>query len=338
MRIVRRQPPVRVPGFLVALVLAFTIACSRGPGPGPVSSPDPSRPLPSPIPDVVARVNGQPVRFASLVPMAKLELDRASDREKARPGVMRAALERYITRELLYQEAEARGIRADDAAVEQAYNQSRLRHPREEDWVETLQTQGFDPSSFRTELRIQVVLAGLGEQEARKAKPVTDEEAEAFYNSHQADFRMDQVVVRHILLHILPASTEQQIGGKRAQAQGLLFRIERGEKLSELARQFSDDLASRDRGGELPEFGRGQTDPAFEAAAFALKPGEHSGIVESSAGLHILELVSRQPGGLPPYESVAPELKERLLKDRRADMVKQLEARLRAKARIEKFL
>ena len=91
------------------------------------------------MPDVVARVNGQPVALLSLVPMAKLELDRAADREKARPRVMRAALERYITRELLFQEAEARGIRPDDATVEQAYNQARLRHPREDDWKDTLQ-------------------------------------------------------------------------------------------------------------------------------------------------------------------------------------------------------
>ena len=167
---------------------------------------------------------------------------------------------------------------------------------------------------------------------------MTDEEAEAYYEAHQDDFRFDELTVRHLLFRLLPASTPQQVGGQRAKAQGLLFRIERGEKLADLAREFSDDAASREKGGELPPFSRGRTDPAFEAAAFALKPGEHSGIVETGAGLHILELVSRRKGGLPPYEAVAPELKVRLMKDRGADMVSQLEERLRAKARIEKFL
>ena len=61
-------------------------------------------------------------------------------------------------------------------------------------------------------------------------------------------------------------------------------------------------------------------------------------MVATSAGFHILDLVSRKPGGLPPYEAVAPELKERLMKDRRAEAVKRLEQELRAKARIETYL
>jgi peptidyl-prolyl cis-trans isomerase C len=270
--------------------------------------------------------------------MVKVELDAAPDREKARPTAMRAAMERYITRELMYQEAEARGLRPDDAAVEQAYNQARLRHPRDDDWAETLQAQGFDPMTFRTELRIQATLALLGEEEARTVPPVTEEDAQAYYDAHREEFRFHELVVRHILFRILPSSAQAQIAGQRAKAQGVLFRVERGEKLSALAREFSDDAGSRDKGGELPPFTRGTTDPAFEAAAFALEPGQHSGIVESGAGLHILELVSKRPGGLPPYESLAPELKERLMKDRRADAVKRLEDRLRAKARIEPYL
>ena len=61
-------------------------------------------------------------------------------------------------------------------------------------------------------------------------------------------------------------------------------------------------------------------------------------MVTTSAGYHILELVSRKPGGLPPYESVASELKERLMRARRAAAVKRLEQELRAKARIETYL
>jgi peptidyl-prolyl cis-trans isomerase C len=287
---------------------------------------------------VVARVNGQAIHLRSIVPLAKPELDQAQDREKARPAALRAALDRYIGRELLFQEALRRGLQPSDEAVEQAYNQARLGHPDEAQWQDFLKLQGFDPGSFRTELRIQVTLARLGEVEAAKAARVTDEEAEAYYEAHKDEFRFDELKVRHILLRVLPPRTPQQRGGQRARAEGLLVRIRRGEKLSELARESSEDEASRDKGGELPPFTRGRAYPAFEAAALALKPGEVSGVVETPAGFHILELVSRRPGALPPYESVAPELKERLMKDRRAEVVKRLEADLRARARIESYL
>lgn len=327
---------------LRALAVLSLCACSGGPaGPAPAPSPsssDPSRPLPSPLPDVVARINGRPVRLLSIVPLAKIELDRAKDREKARPAVLRGALDRYIGRELLFQEALARGLRAEDSSIEQAYNQSRLLHPDEKDWEDTLKVQGLDPTSFRTELRVQAVLTRLAEDEATKVTPVSDDEAEAFYNGHKEEFRFDEMRVRHILLRVLPTSTPQQVAGLRARAQGFLARIHKGEPLASLAKEFSDDAGSRDKGGELPPFSRGTTDPDFEKAAFALKPGEVSGIVETPAGLHILELVSRRPGGLPPYEAVAPELKERLTKDRRAEAVKRLEQQLRAKARIETYL
>ena len=324
---------------VAALALALS-ACSRGAG-GPAPSPsstDPSRPLPSPLPDIVARINGQPVHFMSIVPLAKPTLDQAQDREKARPVVLRAALDRYIGRELLYQEAVSRGLKTSDASIEQAYNQARLQHPDEQDWEDTLKRQGLDPATFRTEMRVQALLARLAEDEATKVKPVTDEEAEAYYNGHTSEFRFDELRLRHILLHVKPTSAPQQVAGLRARAEGLLARIKHGESLASLAKEFSDDTGSRDKGGELPPISRGTTDPTFEEAAFALKPGEVSGVVVTSAGFHIIELISRRQGGLPPYEGVASELKERLMKDRRSEAVKRLEQELRAKARIETYL
>jgi parvulin-like peptidyl-prolyl isomerase len=93
-----------------------------------------------------------------------------------------------------------------------------------------------------------------------------------------------------------------------------------------------------EKGGELPAFSRGAAPPALEAAAFALKPGELSEVVETSAGYHIFELTSRVPGGLPPYPQLADHIKTRLFQDRRAESVKRLEEQLRAKAQIDRYL
>ena len=158
---------------VLGLLLA---ACSGAPArsPSPANA-DPGRPLPSPVPEVVARVNGQPIRIGQILPIAKSELDRVSvaDRDRKKPEVLRRALEQYVDRELLLQEALARGIQADSRQVDWAYDQMRREHADEQAWEEFLAEQGMDAQSFKAELRAQHTVAALVEQEMR-AFPVPD--------------------------------------------------------------------------------------------------------------------------------------------------------------------
>jgi peptidyl-prolyl cis-trans isomerase C len=166
-------PVARV--LLPAAILAALAGCSRPAG-GPAASPsaaalDPARPLPSPVPDVVARVNGEPIRLHQVLPMAKAELDRvpAAQRDEKKPELVRRALQQYIDRELLLQEALARGIEADTAAVEWDYDQLRGEHPDESAWRDFLAKQGMDPQSLRAELRARHTVIALVEQELKQA-------------------------------------------------------------------------------------------------------------------------------------------------------------------------
>jgi hypothetical protein len=157
----------------VILLVLLPAACSRGPASAPSPSPAAAdRPLPSPVPDVVARVNGQPIPIHQILPMAKAELDRVSvaDRERKKPEVLRHALQRYVDRELLVQEALARGVEADSRQVDWAYDQMRRDHADEAAWKEFLAGQGMDPQSFRAELRSQHTVAALLDQEVREAQ------------------------------------------------------------------------------------------------------------------------------------------------------------------------
>jgi hypothetical protein len=117
----------------------------------------------------VARIDGQPIYLAQIVPMAKAELERVplTERGASQPLVLRRALGLYIERELLLREAMARGIQADARAVGWAYNQARQKHPDEKAWEDFLAGQGMDPRSFRTELRVQKTVATLLDEETR---------------------------------------------------------------------------------------------------------------------------------------------------------------------------
>jgi peptidyl-prolyl cis-trans isomerase C len=152
------------------------------PSPYPTDEASLSRPLPSPLPDVIAFVNGQAIRVGQVLPMAKPELDGRTEEEieKRKPLALRRALLKYVDRELLVQEAIARGISADARRLEWAYDQSRREYPDEAKWREHLRDQGMTPELFRTELRQQQTVNALVDAELREI-PVGDEEARAVY-------------------------------------------------------------------------------------------------------------------------------------------------------------
>lgn len=189
----RRIPP---------LVLVLTaVACGGPRESGAPPSPSPSfgapagspvdldAPLPSPMPDIVARVNGQPILARQVVPYARrlLEPQEDEERERNRPRALRQALREYVNRELLFQEALARGLRADDHAVQQAYERARVEHRGEEEWLEFLAARGLDPQSYRTEIRVQATVNVLLRRAAEETT-VAEVEARERYGAAPEEF------------------------------------------------------------------------------------------------------------------------------------------------------
>jgi parvulin-like peptidyl-prolyl isomerase len=93
------------------------------------------------------------------------------------------------------------------------------------------------------------------------------------------------------------AHPELDSKASRAKAEGLLARVRAGEDFVKLADEFTEDPSGKGRGGDLGWFGRGMMVKPFEDAAFSLKPGEVSGVVESQFGFHIIKLEERRPQG-----------------------------------------
>ena len=102
-----------------------------------------------------------------------------------------------------------------------------------------------------------------------------------------SDAEIDAYLAKH------PELDESKARGK---AEGLLKRARAGEDFAELAKQYSSDPGSKDKGGDLDWFGRAKMVKPFADAAFALKPGEISDIVESPFGFHIIKLEGKRSG------------------------------------------
>jgi peptidyl-prolyl cis-trans isomerase C len=130
----------------------------------------------------------------------------------------------------------------------------------------------------------------------------TDTEIDAYLKAHLED----QVHARHILIAAgkpespdapSPAApSEKDKAQARTTAEQVLKRARAGEDFAALAKQYSSDPGSKDKGGDLGWFAAGQMVPEFDKAAFALQPGQISDIVETQFGFHIIKVEERRMG------------------------------------------
>jgi peptidyl-prolyl cis-trans isomerase C len=124
----------------------------------------------------------------------------------------------------------------------------------------------------------------------------------------QADrFRLpERVRVSRILVRVRPDRGEV---GARERAEELRAKAAAGEDFATLARAFSDEPPAKDTGGNLGFIAAANVDPAFAAAAFALKePGEVSPVVKTAAGYEIIKFHERRAAGVQPFDEARPEI------------------------------
>jgi peptidyl-prolyl cis-trans isomerase SurA len=116
-----------------------------------------------------------------------------------------------------------------------------------------------------------------------------------------------EIRASHILLRLDPNAPDEDAAAVREQAQQLQARLAQGADFAVLAREYSEDPGSAQRGGDLGFFDRGRMVEEFADAAFALDVGERSDIVQSQFGLHIIEVTDRREP--PTYEESYDSLK-----------------------------
>lgn len=190
--------------------------------------------------------------------------------------------------------------------------------------------------------RLQILLtrsqtlagAYVGELQKNADKLVADGDVDQYYKDHPGEF--DEVRVRHILVSTQPQQAEDESGAKdakdnktpdkpkaltkeeaRKKSEELLARARKGEDFAKLATENSDDPGSKDKGGEYDFFGHGKMVPEFEKAAFALKPGEISDLVETQYGFHIIKLEERRTSAPPESDQkVRQQIVEKLKQEK----------------------
>jgi foldase protein PrsA len=226
------------------------------------------------IPDqeTIAVVNGEEISTG----VYQAELERALDSVTAQyavdwnapenrsllPSFQEQVLDQVIDQTLLHQLASEEGITAtsEDVDAEIAEIQAQIQQDGSfADWDSFLTANNLTEELIRSLLADQILADGLAE-------------------IHGGSSVVEQVNASHILVE-----TEET-------GQEVLDKLDAGEDFAALAAEYSTDPGSKDQGGDLGWFPRGMMVPEFEEAAFALEPGETSGLVQSDFGFHIIRV------------------------------------------------
>ena len=145
----------------------------------------------------------------------------------------------------------------------------------------------------------------------KKGITVSDQDLQDYYKANIKRYTVpEERRASHILIKVDADALAAEREKAKAKAEGLLADLKKNPgAFAELARKFSDDPGSAEKGGDLDFFGRGGlAAKPLEDAAFALEPGEISGLVKSDFGYHIVKLTAVRGGETRSFESVRPEI------------------------------
>jgi parvulin-like peptidyl-prolyl isomerase len=244
----------------------------------PTSPPAPTSAAPAntltPPANAAALVNNQPVPLDEYEAQVALAVSALSQQQSFDPQttegqaallqLRRQILDSMIDQALIEQAAAREGIVVPMEKVET--EMSRLIGDDAAKFDDWLKANDMTRESFKAQLQRQLLSAAFQEYIVGSSPP-----------------EVEQVHARHILV-----TTE-------AEAMDVLIKLRNGESFATLAQEYSQDRGTKDQGGDLGFFPRGVMPAEIELVAFALNPGQVSGIVKSDFGYHIIEVVEKDP-------------------------------------------
>jgi peptidyl-prolyl cis-trans isomerase D len=237
-------------------------------------------------------------------------MDRYTNEVQTRFQMAVPEFEAAIKNELLqgkFQQLVTDGITASDEEVRAEYQRQNEKIKldyvviKPDDLQAKIEVSEADLSSYFEKNKARYVVperrtadyAFLDMAQLRQRAQVTDDEEKVYYQSHIAQYKLeDRAHVAHILFKTV-GKTDAEVAEIKKKAEDVLAKAKHGGNFADLAKQNSEDT-TKDKGGDLDWIVRGQTVPEFEAAAFSLPKGSISDLVKTQYGFHIIQVLDRE--------------------------------------------
>lgn len=315
--------------FFVLMTILFSAAVVMAQAPTAAQRPT------TPPDQVVVTVNGDPV-YAGEVQMAAQRMAQSlsqSGQQVDPQQIGASAMQQLVDGMLLVQEAKRRGLKVDPAIVAAGVKQAETTAGGAEQLDATLAQEGLNRARLNTLIEdsdlVNQLLRQLGE-----GIEIADEKVAAFYNENPTFFQApEEVEASHILFKAEPDADVETKAAAKAKAEAARKRALAGEDFATLAKELSEG-PSGPNGGSLGFFSRDRMVKPFADAAFALKVGGISEVVETQFGYHVIRVDDRREARTVPIEEVQDRIRQGLTQEEQGNKVEALLTGLREKAEI----
>jgi peptidyl-prolyl cis-trans isomerase SurA len=267
---------------------------------------------------VVAVVNDDIILQSELEQLAATEYrgpdPTTAEGKKEWEDTKRKALDHMVDGKLMEQEAKELKLSVTSDEIERAVQQVKdQNHLDDASFTEALKQQGFTMEAYRKTLRDQILRLKVISTAVRSRVSVGDDEVRSYYQQNARQMQGDrQAHLRQILIAVPDGASEADAEQKKRVAEKVVDLARGGTQFAELAKQYSDDDATKGSGGDLGFIGKGVMVDALDEAVAAMEAGDVRGPIRTSRGWVVLQLVERKSGDLRPFDEVKEQLRRQL--------------------------
>jgi parvulin-like peptidyl-prolyl isomerase len=220
-------------------------------------------------------------------------------------------LSHMIDNKIITQEAKKENIKITPSEVDTRIDEIKKSFPSEKDFFEALAKQKISMGELRNILEQQLTAEALFKKLTSNVT-ISEAEVKAYYDEHKKEFvQPEQIHLRHILV-----KTEQE-------ANNIYEQLKEGKDFAALAKEYSIDTPTKDKGGDLGWISKASLVPDLTKAADALKDNEFSKPVKSPFGYHIIEKLGTRPSKELSFDEVKTTLTAQLLRNKQAQSLEK---------------
>jgi foldase protein PrsA len=312
-----------------------------------------------PVPAIVAKVNGVALTSTQLEGeliafRMRSELQGKKIKASEELLIARELLKAEIMKEIITQKAKSLNIQIAPDQIDLQIQGIEDKFPSHSAFITALAFQRMNIKALKEKIESTLLEDELIRHEIAPKVKLSDGAVKDFYNANKAQFMKPALYrIRHILIATIPsprksadeASHKKALRMTRmineeaeAKAREVLQKVDSGDNFEQLAKEFSEDETSKQKGGLLGDFHPGSTIPEIAEAMVKLNEGGTSGIIDSSFGHHIVKLDEIIPSILIPFKDAQSDILNILMKRETKKLFKEYVIDLEKTAKIEIFI
>jgi len=240
-----------------------------------------------------------------------------------------------IEQELLLQDSQAQGIKVASKEIQTELDNFKKQFKDQSDFTKKISEMNYTEDKVKDQIKRTKTIRKLIDEKVMPTITISDETLKSYYDSHPNEFKVpERAQASHILVKVDAKATDAEKADARKKIDEIKSKLDNGEDFAKLASENSGCPSSK-KGGDLGLFPRGQMVKPFEDAAFSLKPGEVSDIVETRFGYHIIKLAEKEDAKTLAYNDVKENLENKLIQEKLKEKMPKYIDSLKAKAKIE---